>query len=312
MPIKIPDRSPSTSLLRAEGVDVIGQATAARQDIRPLRVLLLNLMPAKVKTEVQLARLLSHTPLQIELFLLTTESYQPTTTSAEYMNEFYCTLADVCGDWFDGMIITGAPVERMPFESVAYWRELCAIFDWARRHVFRRFHICWGAQAALYYYYGISKQNHMNKIFGVYEQRLVAPDSALLRGFSDAFPAPVSRYSGIKRLELEGIADLQILAEADPPAGVGLLENRRGDVFMLNHLEYDTGTLAEEFFRDVGKQQSVQVPVNYFDSDDPSRLPLNRWRPFGYLLFSNWIYKLYEDAPFNPEHPHTEPTENLY
>jgi homoserine O-succinyltransferase/O-acetyltransferase len=299
MPIKIPDRSPTMKILETEGVELIGLKTAARQDIRPIRVLLLNLMPMKVKTEVQIARLLSHTPLQVELSLLTTESYQPTTTSSEYMREFYRTLSELRDEWFDGMIVTGAPVERMPFEAVDYWNELCDIFAWARRRVFRRFHLCWGAQAALYAEYEIPKEEYRDKLFGVYEQRVVAPNSALLRGFSDSFLAPVSRYTGVPRASVEKVADLEILAESDE-AGLCLLQNRRGDVYMLNHLEYDTETLRDEYVRDLTTEKAALFPKNYFEDNDLTRKLVNRWRPHGYLLFSNWMYRLYEDVPYDP------------
>lgn len=298
MPIKIPDRSPSARLLESEGVELIGSNLAARQDIRPMRVLLLNLMPTKIQTEVQLARLLSHTPLQVELSLLTTRSYQPTTTAAEYMKEFYCTLPEIEGERFDGMIITGAPVERMPFEAVGYWRELCEILSWARRRVFRRFHLCWGAQAALYAEYGIDKETYAKKLSGIFEQRVRAPHSPLLRGFPETFPAPVSRYTGVERKAVEAAADLAILADS-PESGICLIENKRRDVYMLNHLEYDTETLHDEYLRDLGKEQATGIPTNYFEGDDPSRSPLNRWRPYGYLLFSNWIYQLYRDTPYD-------------
>lgn len=299
MPIKIPDRSPTIKILETEGIELIGQRTAARQDIRPMRVLLLNLMPMKVKTEVQIARLLSHTPLQVELSLLTTESYQPTTTSTEHMREFYRTLSDVRDEWFDGMIVTGAPVERMPFEAVDYWEELCDIFAWAKRRVFRRFHLCWGAQAALYAEYGVPKEAYGEKLFGVYEQRVLAPRSALLRGFTETFMAPVSRYTGVPRAGVEKVADVEILAESDE-AGICLMENNRGDVYMLNHLEYDTDTLRDEYVRDLSAEKAISVPKNYFEADDFTRKVINRWRPYGYLLFSNWMYRLYEDVPYDP------------
>jgi homoserine O-succinyltransferase/O-acetyltransferase len=296
MPVKVPDRSPAADILEKEGVDVIGSTVAIHQDIRPLRILLLNLMPAKLKTEVQIARLLSHTPLQVELSLLTTASYQPQNTSATYMQEFYRTLGDIKDEAFDGMVITGAPVERMPFEAVSYWPELCEILEWARRRVFRRFHICWGAQAALYAEHGVRKEAYAEKLFGVFEQQVKAPRSPLIRGFSDSFPAPVSRYTGIVRADVEKVPELTIVAEA-PETGICLVENRRGDAYMMNHLEYDTETLRDEYVRDLKAEATIGVPANYFSGDDPARPPVNRWRPYGYLLFSNWMYRLYEDTP---------------
>ncbi|MBM3601253.1 MAG: homoserine O-succinyltransferase [Alphaproteobacteria bacterium] len=298
MPIKVPDRLPTAKILEGEGVELIQDATAVRQDIRPMRILLLNLMPMKVKTEVQIARLLSHTPLQVELSLLTTASYIPTTTPAEYLKEFYRTLEQVREERFDGMVITGAPVERMPFEEVAYWQELREIFEWAKRHVFRRFHICWGAQAALYVDYGIGKVAYPDKLFGIYPQRVREPHSPLLRGFPDEVFTPVSRYTGISREDVAKHSDLRILLDSDE-TGLCLLQNRRGDVYIMNHLEYDTDTLKDEYVRDLTAESHIAVPKDYFPGNDPSKRPVNMWRPYGYLLFSNWIYHLYEDTPYD-------------
>lgn len=298
MPVKIANQSPTAAILREEGVDIILEGQAARQDIRPMRILLLNLMPTKVTTEVQIARLLSHTPLQVELSLLTTATYQGTTTASAHLTSFYSTLEQIEDERFDGLIVTGAPVERMAFEEVAYWNELCRIFKWAKSHVFRRFHICWGAQAALYAEYGIRKYPCPEKLFGVYTQCVVNPREALLRGFPDSFPTPVSRFTGIVRDDVVAEPDLKILAESEE-TGICMVQNTRGDVYMMNHVEYDTDTLKYEFARDIDREASVRLPKRYFAGDDPRQHPQNTWRPFGYLLFSNWIYYLYEDTPYD-------------
>ncbi|HSK38407.1 MAG TPA: homoserine O-succinyltransferase, partial [Arenibaculum sp.] len=298
MPIKIPDNSPAELILKDEGVDIIRDRVALRQDIRPLRILLLNLMPTKVNTEVQIARLLSHTPLQVELSLLTTASYRPTNTSAEYLQAFYRTLDEVRSRRFDAMVVTGAPVERLDFEEVDYWQELLEIFDWAKTNVFRRFHICWGAQAALHAEYAIDKEPLPEKLFGVYEQIVREPRAKLLRGFPDRFPTPVSRYTSVSRAAVEAQPDLRILVDSHE-TGVCLMDNvSRGDVYILNHVEYDAETLRDEYMRDLIREPGIRAPLNYFENDDPEGAPRNAWRPFGYLLFSNWIYMLYEDTPY--------------
>ncbi len=299
MPIKVPDRSPAEAALHQEGVEVIADATALKQDIRPLKVLLLNLMPAKVATEVQIARLLSHTPLQIELSLLTTATYQPRNTPLEHLKAFYRTLGELGDERFDALIVTGAPVETLPFEKVDYWPELEEILAWSRRNVFRRFGICWGGQAVLYAEYGVGKVLNPKKLFGIFEQRVGTPRSDLMRGFPDTFPCPVSRWTGVDAKTLGQHRDLRVLADS-PVTGIGLVEHvPTGDVFSLNHLEYDTETLRGEFVRDRSLDTGAPLPSNYFPGDDPAAEPKNAWRPYGYLLFWNWITTLYRDAPYD-------------
>jgi homoserine O-succinyltransferase/O-acetyltransferase len=299
MPIKVADNSPAERILNEEGVEIIRDKVALRQDIRPLRILLLNLMPAKIATEVQIARLLSHTPLQIELNLLAMSSYQPANTPREHLQAFYRQLNDIWTEYFDGLIVTGAPVEHLEFEEVAYWPEMVEVLAWAREHVFRQFHICWGAQAALYSRYGIGKVKMPKKLFGIYEQTVTQPAPPLLRGFPDRFPAPVSRYTGTDRAEIERHPELRILVDS-PETGPCLIEERdTGDIYMFNHLEYDTTTLADEYRRDLQKFGTMEEPANYFLGEGAARGPANRWRPYGYLLFSNWTSLLYRDTPYN-------------
>jgi len=299
MPIKVPDRSPAEAALQQEGVDVIPDATALRQDIRPLRILLLNLMPTKIATEVQIARLLSHTPLQIELSLLTTATYQPRNTPFEHLKAFYRTLDEVKEERFDGLIVTGAPVETLPFEKVDYWSELKEILAWSRGNVFRRLGICWGGQALLYADYGVEKIQYSEKLFGVYQQRVRAPRSELMRGFPDAFPTPVSRWTGVDPAGIAAQPDLRVLADS-PHTGIGLVEHvPTGDVFCFNHLEYDTETLRNEFMRDLSLVPATALPHNYFPGDRMADNPANTWRAYGYLMFWNWITTLYRDTLYD-------------
>lgn len=299
MPIKIPDNSPAERILEDEGVELIRTNLALRQDIRPMRILLLNLMPAKISTEVQLARLLSHTPLQVELTLLTTASYAPKHTKPEYLQQFYHVHPDIADQFFDALVITGSPVEHMAFEDVGYWDELRTILAWSETNVFRRLHLCWAGQAALYIQHGIEKEVHRDKTFGVFPQRVLASDQMVLRGFPDEFWCPVSRYADVPRQAVLDHPELRLLAESDE-SGVCLVGHRSGrDLYMLNHLEYDTDTLAGEYHRDCEAGLPTPVPRNYFPGDDPDQPPVNRWRPFAYLFFTNWMYKLYEDTPFD-------------
>ena len=299
MPIKIPDDLPARRTLEHEGVLVIGEHDAIRQDIRPLRIALLNLMPEKIKTETQIARLVGSTPLQVEMTLIKTSSYTPTNTSQEHMLAFYEPWDKVAGEKFDGLIVTGAPVEEMPFEAVDYWTELTEIFDWARGNVFSALNICWGGQAALYHHYGIPKHPLPRKLSGVFAHRIVTPNSALLRGFADGFPVPVSRYTETRRADVEAVAELRILADSDD-AGLCLIEDTAlNQVYMFNHLEYDTGTLGDEYRRDIVAGRDIHVPGNYFPDDDPTRPPINGWRAYGHLLFGNWINAIYQVAPFD-------------
>jgi len=306
MPIKVPDNLPALEILAQEGVDLIAENIAQRQDIRPLRLLLLNLMPKKKDTEIQFARLFGNSPLQIDMLLMTTASYTPRNTEPAYLRRFYRQLEDVRYDYFDALIVTGAPVETLPFEDVQYWAELTEIMEWSRTHCFRRLWICWGAQVMLKYFYNINKYEMPEKLFGVCDHSLPAANSRLMQGFTDSFPMPVSRYTYNREDDLVA-AGLQILARSDM-AGVGMVRcPERGDLFVLNHLEYDADTLANEYHRDAGEGKNTALPVHYFPDDDPSCTPINRWRPFAYLLMTNWLNDLYRDTPFELERLGQEP-----
>lgn len=299
MPIKIPDDLPARRTLENEGVVVIGEDDAIRQDIRPLRLAVLNLMPHKIRTETQLTRLIGATPLQVELTLLTTSSYTPTNTPQSHMLAFYKEWADVSREKFDGLIITGAPVEEMPFEDVDYWPELKDILDWSRENVTSAFNICWGGQAALYHYHGVPKYGLEQKMFGVFPHRVLNPSSVLMRGFNDQFMVPVSRYTENRREDVEGVRGLEILAESDE-SGICLIHDTvLNQVYMFNHLEYDAATLNDEYQRDIKTPRGIHVPKNYYTDDDPAKPPINSWRSHGHLLFGNWINALYQETPFD-------------
>lgn len=298
MPIKIPDALPARATLEAEGVVVMRETDAVRQDIRPLRIGLLNLMPDKPKTETQFARLLGATPLQVELSLVQLASHTPRNTPAEHLAAFYRTWDEVADLRFDGFIVTGAPVETLPFEQVGYWDELRRIFDWTQRHVHSCLTICWGAQAALQHFHGVGKHMLPSKRSGIYSHRLVAPASPYLRGLADEIDVPVSRWSEVRRGDLPSDAGLNVLLESDD-AGLCLVEDTaRRSLHMFNHLEYDATTLAEEFARDRAKDPATRPPENYFPDGVPGRAPKNRWRSHAHLLFANWINQIYQTAPF--------------
>ncbi|HKR88861.1 MAG TPA: homoserine O-succinyltransferase [Phenylobacterium sp.] len=299
MPIKIPDNLPARAALESEGVMVMREADAVRQDIRPLRIALLNLMPNKPRTETQFARLLAASPLQIELSLVQMTGHAPRNTPAEHMSAFYRTWAEACVETFDGLIVTGAPVENLPFEQVTYWDELRRIFDWTQTHVHSCLNICWSAQAALYHFHGAPKRTLPAKRFGVFQHRNLAPASPYLRGFSDDFCIPVSRWAEVRREDLPRDSGLSVLAESDE-AGLCLLDDpARRALHMFNHVEYDSITLAEEYFRDLGADPETPLPRNYFPGDDPMREPANRWRSHAHLLFGNWINQIYQTTPFD-------------
>lgn len=299
MPIKIPDDLPARATLDAEGVMVMGEADAIRQDIRPLRIGLLNLMPNKIRTETQIARLLGATPLQLELTLLKITNHVARNTPSEHMLSFYRDWEDVKGERFDGLVVTGAPVETLPFESVTYWDELRRIFDWTQTHVHSAFNICWAAQAAAHHFHGMPKYELEQKAFGVFQHRNLAPASPYLRGFSDDFAIPVSRWTEVRRQDLPAGGGLQVLMESDE-AGLCLLDDPdHRALHMFNHIEYDSNSLAEEYFRDVEAGKPVTVPANYFPGDDPTRAPQNHWRSHAHLLFGNWINQLYQTTPFD-------------
>ncbi|MDR1157291.1 MAG: homoserine O-succinyltransferase [Oscillospiraceae bacterium] len=300
MPIKISDSLPARAILEGENIFVMTENRARHQDIRPLKLLILNLMPTKVVTETQILRCLSNTPLQIEVELLKTSSHQSKNTSEEHLLSFYTTFDSVAGRRFDGMIITGAPVELLPFESVDYWSELCRIMAWSKQNVYSTFHICWGAQAALYYHYGIPKYTLPQKMFGVFEHRVLENRRPLMRGFDDVFRAPHSRHTEVRRADVAATPELQILADSEQ-AGVYLAISRDGRrIFVTGHAEYDADTLAREYFRDMERSLPVEPPVNYFPDNDPAHTPRKTWRSHAYLLFSNWLnYYVYQSTPYD-------------
>ena len=299
MPIKIHDNLPARELLLDEVVDVINSSSAEKQDIRPLRFLLLNLMPKKLQTEVQFARLLGASPLQIELTLMTTETYVPKNTKKEHLIEFYKTLDDIKDNFYDVLIITGAPVETVPFEDVKYWQELKEIILWSSTNVFRKIGICWGAQALLKVLHNIEKHSMKEKLFGVFDHNLNQEKQyRLMQGFINRFPMPVSRYTENKENEIV-TSGLEILAFSKK-SGIGMVRcPKTKDLFILNHLEYDAITLKEEFLRDKSENIETEIPENYFPNNDATKDPINRWRPYAFLLFTNFINEVYQDVPFD-------------
>jgi homoserine O-succinyltransferase len=299
MPIKIHNDLPARRILEEEGVEIIKESDAIRQDIRPLRIALLNLMPDKIGTETQIARVVGSTPLQVEMTLLNTGSYKSKNVPERHLLDFYHPWEEVRDEKFDGLIVTGAPVETMPFESVDYWDELTAIFDWAQTHTFRGFYICWGAQAALHHFYGVPKHRLDRKMFGIFRHHICRSDSYLTRGFNDEFSIPVSRHTETRAEDIPDAPGLRILAES-PESGLCLMEDRpHKAVYMFNHLEYDVDTLKAEYERDVSAGHDIELPRNYFPGDDPAMPPINQWRSFAHLLFWNWIYEMYENTPFD-------------
>ncbi len=300
MPIKIPNRLPATKTLTEENIFVITETRALTQDIRPLKIAILNLMPTKIETETQLARLLGNTPLQVEMTLLHTKSYHSKNVNQEHMLAFYKTFDEVQNETFDGMVITGAPVEKMAFEDVDYWEELCQIFEWTKTNVTSTFHICWGAQAGLYYHYGIQKHTLPEKLFGVYDHRVEHKSSILFRGFDDVFRAPHSRHTTILREDVEKVPQLKILSSSDE-AGLYVISTARGrQIFVTGHSEYDADTLKREYVRDVEAGLPIHVPKNYFPQDDPTQPPLVSWRSHANLLYSNWLnYFVYQVTPYD-------------
>ena len=302
MPINIPYDLPAARTLLDENIFVMTLDRARIQDIRPLRILVLNLMPTKVVTETQLARLLGNTPLQVDLELLTVSSHTPTHVSPEHMISFYRSFDEIKLQYYDGLVITGAPVEQMPFEEVDYWDELCAIMTWSKSHVYSTFHICWGAQAGLYYHYGIKKEPLKEKLFGVYEHSVVHKGSILFRGFDDTFLVPHSRHTTITRQAIEAVPALKILAESQE-AGVYAVSTDGGrQIFITGHSEYDARTLEQEYLRDKAQGLPIHLPKNYYPNDDDSREPLCLWRSSANLLFSNWLnYFVYQATPYDVE-----------
>ena len=299
MPIKIHDHLPARKTLLKESVDVIDSTSAEKQDIRPLKFLLLNLMPHKLQTEVQFARILGTSPLQIELTLMTTETYTPKNTKKDHLLEFYKTLDDIKYNFYDVLIITGAPVETIPFENVKYWSELKKIISWSSTNIFRKIGVCWGAQALLKELYNIEKHSIDNKLFGVYDHNLNQEKKyRLMQGFIDRFPMPVSRFTENKKSEILK-AGLEILAFSKD-SGVGMVRcPKTKDLFIFNHLEYDAITLKDEFIRDKLEKTKISIPFNYFPDNDINKEPINRWRPYAFLLFTNFINEVYQDVPFD-------------
>ena len=300
MPLNIPDKLPAAEILREENIFVMDQSHAVHQDIRPLRIAILNLMPVKIVTETHLLRLLSNTPLQVEVTLLHMACHTSKNTPTEHLETFYKTFDDIKGKKYDGLLVTGAPVEHLEFEEVDYWEELKSIMDWATIHVTSTMFICWGALAGLNHYYGIDKYQTTSKIFGVFRHKLNSNKEQLVRGFDDFFDAPHSRHSDIKKEDVLRVPGLKILAESKD-AGVYLVvdeANRR--VFVTGHSEYDPGTLGEEYRRDVNKGLDIEIPNNYFKNDDPDQLPIVNWKSHANLLFSNWLnYYVYQQTPYD-------------
>lgn len=300
MPVIIPERLPAGEILAKENIFVMDERRAQRQDIRPLRIAILNLMPTKIATETQLLRLIGNSPLQVEITLLRTATHKSKNTPGEHLVSFYRTIDDVKDQRFDGLVITGAPVEHLPFEAVDYWEELKCIMDWRKSHVFSTFFICWGAQAGLYHEYGIPKYPLAEKMFGVFPHRVTCKNVPLMRGFDDLFFAPHSRHTEIRRSDIDRSPDLEVFAESDE-AGVYIVGSRsRRDIYVTGHSEYDPLTLKAEYDRDVRLNLPIQVPRNYFPDDDPTREPQVLWRSHSNLLYVNWLnYYVYQETPYD-------------
>ena len=300
MPIKVADSLPATSILEGENIFVMTQFRAMHQDIRPLDVLILNLMPTKIVTETQLLRKLSNTPLQVNVEFLQTASYKPQHVDSNHLESFYTTFDKVKDRKFDGMIITGAPLDYVKFEDVAYWDEICHIMEWGKTHVHCTFHLCWGAFAALYYFYGLERYDMEEKLSGVYAHHILKKQSPLFRGFDDIFYAPQSRAMGIAEEKITSVPELELMAVSDE-AGVTIVKTTDSRHFFVTcHTEYDADTLSLEYFRDLERGMNPKVPVNYFPDNDPSKPPVVTWRSAGQLLFSNWLnYYVYQTTPYD-------------
>lgn len=300
MPIKIPNELPATKTLQDENIFVMTETRALTQDIRPLRILILNLMPKKIETETQLSRLLGNTPLQVEIELIHTQTYQSKNTPEEHLLSFYKVFDDVKDQNFDGMIITGAPVEKLEFEQVEYWEELCQIMQWSTTHVHSTFHICWGAQAGLYYHFGIPKYTLEKKLFGVFPHHVEHKGAILFRGFDDTFMVPQSRHTSFRREDVLQHPELKILASSEE-AGIYALATKNGrQIFITGHSEYDSGTLMNEYTRDKNAGLPIDLPKNYFPDDDPSKPPQVTWRAHANLLYCNWLnYFVYQSTPYD-------------
>lgn len=300
MPINIPSNLPAYETLQNENIFVFNEERAMHQDIRPLKIAIMNLMPTKIVTETQILRLIGNSPLQVDIELVHPRSYTSKNTPEEHLSLFYKTFDEIKDQRFDGLIITGAPVETMPFEEVAYWEELKEVMEWSTTHVFSTFHICWGAQAGLYYHYGIPKHPLEKKMFGVFPHTVNEKYVKLFRGFDDLFYVPHSRHTEVRREAIEKVPDLKILSESEE-SGVYVVASRDGrQIFVTGHSEYDPTSLRDEYVRDVGKGMAIDVPVNYFPGDDPKKPPLVKWRGHANLLYTNWLnYYVYQETPFD-------------
>ena len=299
MPIKIPHNLPASEILEKEGVQLIKENDAVRQDIRPLRIALLNLMPLKAKTETQIARVLAGTPIQLEMTMIAPTNYVPKNTSREHMLDFYHPFADIKAQKFDGLIITGAPIEKLEFEQVEYWDELGQIFDWAVHNVHSMFTLCWGAQAALNHFYDIPKYQLPQKRFGVYTHRVLDNTPLMMHGLNDVIAVPVSRHTENRAADFEAFDHLQVIMESEE-AGISLvIDHEKNHAHMFNHLEYDAGTLDDEYKRDAAKGQAINLPRHYYAGDDPDTTPVSRWRSSAHLLYGNWLNMIYQTTPYN-------------
>lgn len=302
MPIKIPDQLPAKDILENENIFVMTEVRAIHQDIRPLKLLILNLMPTKIITETQLLRKLSNSPLQIEVEFLQTISHEAKNVDAEHLSSFYTSFDQIKHQHFDGMIITGAPVENLEFTDVDYWPELCDIMAWSARNVHCTLHICWGAQAGLFYHYGIEKIQLPEKLFGVFSHTVLKPQSPFFRGFDDVFSMPHSRYTGVRAADIVKVPDLELLSVSDEAGVFAVKTEDSRQFFIMGHPEYDADTLALEYARDVKKGLDIKVPKHYFPNDDPARAPVVTWRAHAQLLYSNWLnYYVYQSTPYDIE-----------
>ncbi|MCC6000376.1 MAG: homoserine O-succinyltransferase [Pararhodobacter sp.] len=298
MPITLPADLPAYDVLSREGVMVMSDTRAARQDIRPLKIGLLNLMPKKIQTETQFARLIGATPLQIDFHLIRMSEHQTKNTAAEHMETFYRPFQAVKGEKFDGLIITGAPIEHLPFDAVTYWEELRQVFAWTQTHVHATFGVCWGGMAMINHFHGVPKHGLTEKAFGCFRHRNLAPASPYLRGFSDDVLIPVSRWTEMRQSDIDAVPGLVTLLGSEHVGPCLVEDAAHRALYIFNHFEYDSGTLKEEYDRDVASGKAIKVPVNYYPDDDPARAPLNRWRSHAHLLYGNWLNEIYQSTPF--------------
>jgi homoserine O-succinyltransferase len=302
MPIVIPKKLPAFKTLTSENIFVISENRSIHQDIRPLRIIILNLMPTKVETETQLLRHLGNTPLQVEVTLLSTESYQPKNVSEEHLSSFYKTFNDIKDHKYDGLIITGAPIELLEFEDVEYWDELTKIMDYARENVTSTLYICWGSQAGLYYHYGVPKYQLDKKMFGVFSHTINNKEAKIVRGFDEEYYVPHSRHTEVRRKDIENIPDLEIISESEESGVYMVASKNMREIFVSGHSEYDKYTLKNEYIRDITKGKKIDLPRHYFEDNDPNKEPVVKWRGHAHLLFSNWLnYCVYQETPFNWE-----------